>query len=302
LTVAEALERRPWGVLATPFTADGAAVDYDSLVRELRSQTRAGARGLTTLGVFGEAASLTLTERSNVLRRVATETDLPFVVGFPERGADLLLRAVNTLVEACPCPPRALMAQIASNQPDVVTATVCQVAIHGGLPIVLQDYPLATGACGAEGRRAHRGQQWRDACGQGGGSISTAHDCRSGRLTRHLGVRRARRCRAARRTAGRCVGSHDRVFVPHGLAQAVRAREDEGLDATRRVYAGWLPSVSFEAQGRFALAVRKEALLQRGVFVHATMRAPARSCRSSSGLCRSGISLPSPISWRRRRG
>ena len=59
-----------WGVLATPLTADGSAVDTESLARQVRHYETIGATGLTVLGVFGEAARLTPAERRTVVETV----------------------------------------------------------------------------------------------------------------------------------------------------------------------------------------------------------------------------------------
>src|SRR5918999_6300112 len=71
-----------WGVLATPLTPDGSAVDTDSLTRQVEHYVRIGATGLTVLGVFGEAARLTPDERRIVVRTVAAAAaGLPLVIG-----------------------------------------------------------------------------------------------------------------------------------------------------------------------------------------------------------------------------
>ena len=71
-----------WGVLATPLTADGSAVDTESLARQVRHYESIGATGLTVLGVFGEAARLTPAERRTVVETVvASSSRLPLVIG-----------------------------------------------------------------------------------------------------------------------------------------------------------------------------------------------------------------------------
>lgn len=60
-----------WGVLATPLTEDGSAVDTASLTRQVEHYVHIGATGLTALGVFGEAARLTPEERRRVVATVA---------------------------------------------------------------------------------------------------------------------------------------------------------------------------------------------------------------------------------------
>lgn len=76
-----------WGVLATPFTADGSAVDHGALQRQVRHYREAGAAGLTVLGVFGEVASLTAAERQAAIAAVVeAAVGLPVVMGLPAQS------------------------------------------------------------------------------------------------------------------------------------------------------------------------------------------------------------------------
>ena len=71
-----------FNILATPFSADY-AVDYESLRRLVRFQMDLGAQGLTILGVMGEAAKLSVTERNAILDAVVDTVNgaIPIVVG-----------------------------------------------------------------------------------------------------------------------------------------------------------------------------------------------------------------------------
>ena len=70
-----------WGVLATPFTGPELQVDRDGVAGLAGHLQSAGATGLTVLGVFGEAARLSLAERRTVLATVRDAVALPLVVG-----------------------------------------------------------------------------------------------------------------------------------------------------------------------------------------------------------------------------
>jgi len=71
-----------FNILATPFSADY-AVDYESLRRLVRFQMDVGAQGLTILGVMGEAAKLSVSERQAILDTVVETVNgaIPIVVG-----------------------------------------------------------------------------------------------------------------------------------------------------------------------------------------------------------------------------
>src|SRR5690606_32914629 len=89
-----ALEPGVWGVVATPFTADASAVDELSLARLVQFSQSAGVRGLTVLGVFGEAASLTEHERERTLRVVVDSTEVPIVTGITALDTDEVIREI----------------------------------------------------------------------------------------------------------------------------------------------------------------------------------------------------------------
>ena len=60
-----------WGVVATLFSGSTLDVDEGSLVRLVVHYESIGVTGLTVLGVFGEAAQLSSSERREVLEAVA---------------------------------------------------------------------------------------------------------------------------------------------------------------------------------------------------------------------------------------
>ena len=135
-------------VLATPFTADGGAVDGESLRRLVDYAVDAGADGVVYPGVASEFDLLTVAERTAALETVADATRgrLPVIVGAsaddPRAAAALAshgrrLGATAAIVMA----PPAL-----GGDRDRLTAFFAQVATEGGLPIVLQNAPPPVGS------------------------------------------------------------------------------------------------------------------------------------------------------------
>lgn len=131
-------------VLATPFAADG-EVDISRLGDLVRFAVRAGARGVTALGVLGENARLTAVERERVVQEVveAAPDGLDVVVGVSGGGerpcfaqAQMARRNGAAAIMASP-PPGTL--------PDQVSAFYGRLAEAGELPIVVQDLPSASG-------------------------------------------------------------------------------------------------------------------------------------------------------------
>lgn len=128
-----------FSVLPTPFHEDG-ALDLAGLEALVRAHADAGVAGLTALGVMGEAAELSEVERSAVLERVvATAAGLPVVVGISGPSTDVVTdRALLAARQGA----RGLMV---SPSRTLGLGPALDAAAAGGLPIVIQDYPLGSG-------------------------------------------------------------------------------------------------------------------------------------------------------------
>ena len=135
-------------VLATPFTADGGAVDGESLRRLVDYAVDSGADGLVYPGVASEVGELTFEERTAALETVAAAAHgrLPVIVGASaddHRAAASLaahgrrLGATGAMVMA----PPAL-----GHDRDRLIAFFTRAAVDGGLPIILQNAPPPVGA------------------------------------------------------------------------------------------------------------------------------------------------------------
>jgi dihydrodipicolinate synthase/N-acetylneuraminate lyase len=75
--------------ITTPFTADG-DVDHDFLARHALWMVEAGCTGIVALGSLGEAATLSVTEKLDVLRTLARALDgrVPLVAGIAALSTD----------------------------------------------------------------------------------------------------------------------------------------------------------------------------------------------------------------------
>ena len=135
-------------VLATPFTADGGAVDRASLRRLVDYAVDAGADGLVYPGVASEFSLLTVEERTAALETVSATAGgrLPVIVGAsaddPRAAAALAahgrrLGATAAMVMAPPALGR---------DRDRLIAFFARVVAEGGLPIILQNAPPPVGA------------------------------------------------------------------------------------------------------------------------------------------------------------
>ena len=128
-----------FSVLPTAFH-DDAGLDLLGTAALVGANVAAGVAGLTTLGVMGEAAELTETERGQVLATViAAAAGTPVIVGVTGPDADVVAARSRSAAAAG---VGGLMVSPTATLPlpEAVAA-----AADGGLPIVIQDFPAGSG-------------------------------------------------------------------------------------------------------------------------------------------------------------
>ncbi|MDX1385200.1 MAG: dihydrodipicolinate synthase family protein, partial [Thermoanaerobaculia bacterium] len=134
-------------IAATPFADDG-ALDLESLDRLIAFYLDAGVHGLTILGMMGEAPKLTYEESCLViertLRRVAGA--VPVVVGVSSPGLANVALLTSIAMSAGAAgvmlaPPSGLATD---EQIEGYLHQACAM-LGDDVPVVLQDYPQATG-------------------------------------------------------------------------------------------------------------------------------------------------------------
>jgi 4-hydroxy-tetrahydrodipicolinate synthase len=278
---ARRLDRGLWVILATPFDPDG-AVDHTSLRRQVRMARADGADGLVALGVFGEAASLSLVEQRSVAESVVAEAaGTPVLLGVSGRGTAVAVeQAANALdgAEAAGAAPGQLsvMVQVNSGDPTVLNRHLA--VIHGetGVSVVLQDYPATSGVTitpravlavleGCEFIAAVKAEAPPTPAAIGTLTAATGVPVFGGLggvgLVDELSMG----------AAGAMTGfSH-----PQGLRATIDAFSEGGFLAARDAWAPWLPLANFEAQQGIALALRKMLMHRRGILDHPAVRPPA---------------------------
>ena len=162
-------------IAATPFADDG-ALDLDSLARLIDFYLGAGVHGLIVLGMMGEAHKLTYEESclvvEHTLRHVAGA--LPVVVGVSSPGLANVALLTSVAMSAGAAgvmiaPPAGLATD---EQIEGYLHQVCD-TLGPSVPVVLQDYPQATGVI------------CRSACSTGSSTICRRSRCwRSTRTAR----------------------------------------------------------------------------------------------------------------------
>lgn len=266
-----------WGVLAAPFSGPDFAVDTESLRREVQLYTALPAAGLVVLGVFGEGASLTAAEQALIVRTVSDEAGAtPIVVGLYSTSTAVAVEQAHTAIDAVGEGSAALMVQINSSNPDVLTAHLTAVHEATGAGVVVQDYPLVSGVrvtsaqilavvarCPFVVAIKSEAPPTASAIAQltSGATVPVFGGLGGVGLLDEL-------------VAG-ASGAMTGFSHPEGLHATLAAWEVGGYRSARAAFAPWLPLVNFEAQPGVGLAVRKEILRRRGVIADASVRPPA---------------------------
>ena len=293
------LEPGVWAILPTPFTPDG-AVDLASVATCVAFQRERGVTGLVALGVFGEAATLSPDEMDAVLAAVVAAADgLPVVAGLDPLGTDEAVALAARLAAAVrgangDATPglRAVMVKVPSPDAATTAAHLRAVADAAGCGVVVQDYPARSGvtiapealaeatlACGAAvAVKAEAAPSAPTVARLVAALEAAAHDAdgeadASGAPVPVFGGLGG--VGLLDELAAGAAGAMTGFAFPEGLVATLAAWRDGGFAAARDAWAPWLPLAVFEAQGPYALALRKELLRRRGALAHATVRLPA---------------------------
>lgn len=128
-----------FSVLPTAFHDDG-RLDLAGVAALVRAARDEGVAGFTALGVMGEAAELSEAERTEVLSCVEDASgSLPIVVGVTGDTAAQVESRAQIATRA------RVAAVMVSPTRSLDLADAVRAAASGGLPIVIQDYPPASG-------------------------------------------------------------------------------------------------------------------------------------------------------------
>ncbi|MGW3623616.1 dihydrodipicolinate synthase family protein [Streptomyces sp. NPDC000880] len=278
----EPLTRGLWGVLATPFTEDASAVDDASLRRQVDLHHAAGSTGLVVLGVFGEGARLSAAEGDHVVSVVTAASDLPIVVGLSALDTAEAVAAAERLSGKVRGGTPSFMVQVNTTHPDALAAHFGAIHEATGAGIVVQDYPVASGVhiAGAELAKAVRECPFAVAVKSEAPPTSAAIAELSSQVEVPVfgglgGIGLLDELMAG--AAGAMTG----FSYPEALASVLEAFEGGGYPAAREKFLPWLPLVSFEAQVKIGLGIRKAALTERGIFAHDAVRPPAQRIADS---------------------
>jgi len=266
-----------YNILATPFTTD-LAVDEASLRRLVEFQLAMGAYGLTILGVLGEAAKMTVDERTRVVE-IVLETvagRVPVIVGtsHPDTAQRIALSkaavaagALGVMIAPPPMP---------GCTDDDLIALYAEVAAALDAPIVVQDFPPVNNITMTADMLARLADQ-----------IPSARTLKleDPPLMEKIGAIRARTDQFAilgglggmflleelkRGAAGTMTGfAFTEILV--AVYQAWQAGDRDRAEA---IFDRYLPLIRYENQPVINLTIRKELLYRRGAMATPLLRKP----------------------------
>lgn len=270
------LARGVWGVVATPLENRTLEVDHASLARLVAHYERVGVVGLTVLGVFGEAAQLSADERCGVLATVHDAVPLPMVVGVTALGTAAAIEEVRLARQTAGDRLTAVMLQVNSADPEVLTRHLRAVHDASAAAVVVQDYPLVSGVAITSEALVEAIRDLPFVVGVKAEAPPTPPAVAT--LAAALGVPvfgGLGGLGLLDELAAGAAGAMTGFSFPEGLVACVQAWDSGGFDAAREAFLGYLPLVNFEQQATIGLAIRKECLRQRGLIEGSAVRRPA---------------------------
>jgi 4-hydroxy-tetrahydrodipicolinate synthase len=261
-----------WFVVPTPFHHDGSQ-DLEGQQRLVQAAVRWGVDGLTVMGVTSETSLLADQERSAALDAIweAISGRIPVVVGCSAADAS---QAVSLITDAR---SRGAVAAMVAAPPGVNVSDLpsfyAECRRRGGLPVVIQDEPAATGttmstdtlgACVEAASAAAIKLEGPPTAPKIAALLAARPDVR---VFGGLGGAHA----LAELRAGAC-GVMTGFAFPEIMAAIRGAAEAGEWRLAGALYDRYLPLVQFEAQPVVGLAVRKELLRRRDVIGSARCR------------------------------
>ena len=257
--------RGTWYLVPTPFDEDG-ELDLASQGDVVDAAVEWGVDGLTVMGVMSEPTALTDAERTATLRAIfdAARGRVPIIVGCSAAGATRAAAYARQARDMGAVAAMVAAPSLARNA-DLMPAFYAAVRREGGLPLLLQDEPAATGvllpvsvlvACAAaSGSRAIKVEDPPTPTKIGRLHAMDPSLALFGGLGGMAALSELRRGAAGTMTG----------FAYPEVMRAIRVEAEEGRwDRAAAIFDRFLPLIVFEAQVSVGLAVRKEVLRRRG--------------------------------------
>ena len=266
--------RGTWYIVPTPFAADG-GLDLASLGRLVDAAVAWGVDGLTVMGVMAEPGALSADERAASLRTVfdAAAGRLPIAVGCSAAAITTTLELVSQARGLGACAAMVAAPPLLRNVdqlPDYFKR-----AAEGGLPLVIQDEPNATGVL------IPVSILLAAATSSGSRTMKIEDPPTPAKIARLLGAAPdldvfgglGGMSALGELRRGAC-GTMTGFAYPEILRGVRKLVEAGSLRDAGLMFDRYLPLIQFEAQQFVGLAIRKEVLRRRGIFTTQRTRGP----------------------------
>ena len=274
--------RGVYPIAPTPFHADG-RVDMESIDKLTDFYRACGADGMTVLGVLGEAPKLDQAEAIAVAQRfIKRAGKLPVIVGVSAPGfAAMRALSVSAMDAGAAGVMIAPPSHLRTDDQIVGYYTQAAEAIGADVPFVIQDYPLNFTVVMTPGviRRIVMGQascvMLKHEDWPGLEKISALRGFEKDGSLRHISIL----CgngglfldfEMERGADGAMTG----YAFPDMLVDVVRLGAAGKRDEAHDLFDAHLPLLRYEQQPGIGLAVRKYALMRRGLIASDTQRKP----------------------------
>jgi len=266
-----------FNILATPFHPD-ASLDLASLRNLVDFQLHLGARGLTILGVLGEAAKLTVAERREVMDTVLATVNgrVPVVVGASHQDDATRLALCRAAQQAGAAGVMVAPPRLPAPDDADVFAIYSAIAETCDLAIVVQDFPpvndiiMSPALIATIARQLPAARYLKLEDPPLMQKISAVHAERPD-LAIFGGLGGMFLLEELRRGAAGTMTGFAFTEILVAVFDAWRAGDQQ---RATRIFDKYLPLIRFENQPVVNLGIRKELLRRRGALACATPRRP----------------------------
>jgi 4-hydroxy-tetrahydrodipicolinate synthase len=269
-------------VSVTPFT-DSGDLDLESTDRLIDYYLACGVRGITLLGMMGEAQKLTMAESLLFIRRVAKRVNgaVPIVVGASSPGfASMKELATAARGEGCAA---AMIAPPSNLRTDAQIFGYFESVAENlaGIPWVLQDFPLVTNVQIAPAvliriiREIPTCVMLKHEDWPGLAKISALRKASDAGETRRISILAGNGGLFLAEELGRGVdGAMTGFAYPEMMVGVCAAYADGRGERARDLMDAYLPLMRYEQQPGVGLSIRKYVLAKRGLIASAKVRSP----------------------------
>lgn len=272
-----------YAIIATPFDS-AEQLDMPSLERQIHFHRNAGTRAVVVLAVMGEGAKVSEEERHDVMSTAiqSAQGQLDVIVGITAPSVYLVRRWAD---QAAKLGARGVLLSPSNGISASQIPALYEKAAQSKLPIVLQDYPPASGVTLTAETIAEVVEQVpaifaikNEAPPTGPRTRALLAQCR--RPVTILGGLGALNL-LDELDAG-ATGTMTGLAFPEILVGICNAYAAGNRNRAKQLYEAFLPWLVFESMPGVSLAIRKQWLNWRGILSDATLRAPAPSLDEST--------------------